>query len=237
MVLFLNHFRLAWGGAQDSILRWGCLCCASCLVPCACGSLHAGHANASLIQCQAQKCQKRTTTTARGGREEGEGRTTKNAAHIRTRKTGNWIFDFAKCVAGRGRTAAGTVVGTHKQHTHIHTHMCVPGCCNYYERSERTPDTGSASFCIPSSRQTVQTETKYLTTMHPGYSPEGLHNWVGVAAPHETATVKEKRREGGRGGERGRESLHSQVPMTRAESCHTQRSQAERGLERERDRE
>lgn len=183
--------RVRQGPRLDSSLGLPLLCLLPrvlCLVPCACGSLHAGHANASLIQCQAQKCQKRTT--AREGRGRGEGKDNKKCGSHTYTKNRKLNFRLWQ-VRGRKRKNCCRNCCRNTQAAHTHTHkqqykcvpgvclclcVCVPGCCNYYERSERTPDTGSASFCIPSSRQTVQTETKYLTTMHPGYSPEGLHN-------------------------------------------------------------
>lgn len=170
-----------------------------CLVPCA--------SCLWLTSRWACKCESNTMPSAKvpktnnNNKKRGRGRGGKDnkkcGSHTYTK---NRKLNFRLCqVRGRKRKnccrncCRNTQAAAHT-HTHGSTSVCMSGCCNYYERSERTPDTGSASFCIPSSRQTVQTETKYLTTMHPGYSPEGLHNWVGVAAPHETDTVKEKRR-------------------------------------------
>lgn len=86
--------------AQDSILCCdsGCLCCAWCLVPCAfsglsaCGSLHAGHANATpntMPNAKVPKTNNNNSSSSRRREKEGQEEHNKNAAHIRTRKTGN----------------------------------------------------------------------------------------------------------------------------------------------------
>jgi len=132
-------------------------------------------------------------------------------AHIQTRKTGNWIFDFGKCACQERGTRSSSSTGT----TYAPTLVCNADssfhhcscCCAVVPRGLRqllptqdespgvpkswSPDTGSASFCIPSGRAWSSTcaggneifNNKANTRTHSqinGYLC-ALHNWVGVA--------------------------------------------------------